>query len=583
MWSSGQFHHPSNLASDNDITKIDHPIQTTHHYIVSHGPNDNAHIHAGNVNQPTLSDALGPIGIGQTAPAGSLYLNTTLDDPHFGRHTVYMNRGNNDWQAVSEKIVYSVVQYGAIADGVTDCTTSFQRCLDAAQSMQTNYSMAKVWIPRGNYLLTSRLLINKSGRITIEGEPASVLFLDNADGTYIQIDAPYVAIRNIRLQPLTSGQHTNGTAILVNNNHIQLNDVTIDQPYCGIHVKRGVIVSIRNCFINNPDGTYGIRVGSDTSSLVTTHVIDLNNDVSTKDADYQSYIRVSNCHISNYNPVYTLAMGSSFRNKGAWTENTVYEENSIVFNSTNNSWYAVKTPGTSGTLIPSGTKRVVDLTDGTVVWNWVGQQSVGILLDTAARDVHIEHNFISSFANGLLADKNSAGGWMANNFIESNYISTCWQAGVSFLAGQSCNISSNAIEASEIGIEVAISAGGFINVSNNTIPQYQKYGISLRNPSTLPNQNILVSGNTLNNNPAIPTTPACPDVIGGIFVDENTNDIIITNNRFQGEFLGIGTGLIISSSCQNVIVSNNIADGYATSSSIGATGADVLVAQNIFK
>jgi polygalacturonase len=169
MWSSGQYHNPSNVASDNHITKIDHPIQSTHHYIISHGPTDSAHIHAGNVSQPAIDQAYGPTSINQKAPSGSLFLNTTLDDPQFGRHTLYMNRGNNDWQAVSEKIVYNVVQYGAVADGgVTDCTEAFQRCLDAAQSMQTKYSMAKVWIPRGNYLFMSTLVFNKRGRITFE-------------------------------------------------------------------------------------------------------------------------------------------------------------------------------------------------------------------------------------------------------------------------------------------------------------------------------------------------------------------------------------------------------------------------------
>jgi hypothetical protein len=354
-------------------------------------------------------------------------------------------------------------------------------------------------------------------------------------------------------------------------------------PYNGIHVKKGSLVSITDSYVKNPEGTYGIRVGSDTSTFeYINHNIDFTNDISTRDADYQGYVRVSNCMITNYNPVYTGAMGSSFRNKGVWSANTAYEANSIVFNSANNSWYGIKTPGVSGTQPPSETQRYVDITDGTVIWNWVGLQSSAILLDTSGRDLHIEHNFISTFANGILADKSSAGGWMANNFIESNYISTCWQSGVSFKAGQSCKIHSNAIESSERAIEVGISAGGFINVSDNTISQFQKYAIYLENPGPVPNQNIIVVGNNINANPAIPGTPACPDIMGGIFVAENTNDIIINSNRLQGEFMGIGTGLTVSSSCQNIIVTGNIVNGFATSSS-GAASADVIVAQNIFK
>lgn len=69
----------------------------------------------------------------------------------------------------------SVTSYGAIGDGVTDCTTAFQNCMSAARSQSKS-----VWIPAGTYLITGTLNLYSNTQIngagmwysTLAGSPA---------------------------------------------------------------------------------------------------------------------------------------------------------------------------------------------------------------------------------------------------------------------------------------------------------------------------------------------------------------------------------------------------------------------------
>ncbi|HZV34896.1 MAG TPA: glycosyl hydrolase family 28-related protein [Verrucomicrobiae bacterium] len=54
----------------------------------------------------------------------------------------------------------SVLSYSAVGDGVTDCTTAFQNCISAAVSQGKS-----VWIPSGNYLITSTLNLTSGTQI----------------------------------------------------------------------------------------------------------------------------------------------------------------------------------------------------------------------------------------------------------------------------------------------------------------------------------------------------------------------------------------------------------------------------------
>ncbi|HEX4645134.1 MAG TPA: glycosyl hydrolase family 28-related protein, partial [Verrucomicrobiae bacterium] len=47
---------------------------------------------------------------------------------------------------------FSVTGYGAVGDGVTDCTTAFQNCLTSARTQGES-----AWIPAGNYLITGTI------------------------------------------------------------------------------------------------------------------------------------------------------------------------------------------------------------------------------------------------------------------------------------------------------------------------------------------------------------------------------------------------------------------------------------------
>ncbi len=56
----------------------------------------------------------------------------------------------------------SVTNYGAVAGGVTDCTTAFQNCITAAQAQGKT-----VWLPAGSYLITGKL--NLPSGATLQG------------------------------------------------------------------------------------------------------------------------------------------------------------------------------------------------------------------------------------------------------------------------------------------------------------------------------------------------------------------------------------------------------------------------------
>lgn len=58
----------------------------------------------------------------------------------------------------------SVTSYGAVGDGVTDCTTFFQNCITAARSQNNS-----VWIPTGTYLITGTLNLYSNTQINGAG------------------------------------------------------------------------------------------------------------------------------------------------------------------------------------------------------------------------------------------------------------------------------------------------------------------------------------------------------------------------------------------------------------------------------
>jgi hypothetical protein len=55
----------------------------------------------------------------------------------------------------------SVTSFGAVSDGITDCTSAFQNCINAAAGAKT------VWIPAGTYVITATL--NLPSNTTLQG------------------------------------------------------------------------------------------------------------------------------------------------------------------------------------------------------------------------------------------------------------------------------------------------------------------------------------------------------------------------------------------------------------------------------
>ncbi len=81
--------------------------------------------------------------------------------------------GNEEGNAVSEGM-YNVKDYSAKGDGITDDTAAIQRAIDAAPVSTAFESLGGVvYFPRGTYLISRPLRINKS-YITLTG-PGNML------------------------------------------------------------------------------------------------------------------------------------------------------------------------------------------------------------------------------------------------------------------------------------------------------------------------------------------------------------------------------------------------------------------------
>ena len=207
-------HHPSNSSADNPKMSNDNPVVTTHHYQISHSATDKVNIHGGATTAATSLQARGPATIGQMAPYGSLYLNTTAEVDAQGMHSLYMNKGDAGWQSVSEKQVYSVKAYGAVGNGLADDTPAIQRALDACQRVQTPYATSKVLFPDGTYRITSALLVNIRGNMVIEGSRDATIKVDNDDCTAFNISKGNVTVSQLIFWNRSVGAYTSGTSIV---------------------------------------------------------------------------------------------------------------------------------------------------------------------------------------------------------------------------------------------------------------------------------------------------------------------------------------------------------------------------------
>ena len=255
LFQSSSMHHPSNTSNDNPKMMNDNPVVSTHHFEISHSAVDKVNIHGGATNPSTAIQDGGPSSINQVAPVGSLYLNTSIQNDQQGMHTLYTNKGDAGWQAVSEKMVYSVKNYGAIGNGIADDTAAIQRALNACQNSQTPYTMSRLVFPNGTYRITSALKVDIRGNFVIEGSRESMIKVDNDDCTAFVISKDHVTITRMIFWNRVVGTYTSGNSIVFKNSFCIIQNCRFHGVYAVVD-SIGALTIVDQCYITGILGNY---------------------------------------------------------------------------------------------------------------------------------------------------------------------------------------------------------------------------------------------------------------------------------------------------------------------------------------
>lgn len=213
----------------------------------------------------------------------------------------------------------SVLDFGAVGDGVTDDTQAFLSAIAYAESLKDDDTLnrwlvgVKISAPTGVFLVTSDLIITKSN-IVIEGEgfSATVIYKPNSTTDGIVFDGSQKALYGSSLNNLrvySPGNSTSGVAVRFINviNSIN-NNVEISGAYEGLEVDGGGKVYFNQWLINQTNRTpgtplsYQLKVLGETGLPGDIHFTDLQISPNYLSIVYSVLIRASdglyftNCH-----------------------------------------------------------------------------------------------------------------------------------------------------------------------------------------------------------------------------------------------------------------------------------------------
>jgi len=145
--------------------------------------------------------------------------------------------------------IYNVKVYGAVGNGSTSDLAAIRSAIAAADSGSI------IHFPRGRYVITDTLLINKN-RVTLEGDGATIV-QTTAGAKMFRVSGNYVTFRNITLIGDTAGSYTNNpdssvgidfakgsVGHVVENCDLSLLDI-------GIYCHRVNNITIRNNYIHD--------------------------------------------------------------------------------------------------------------------------------------------------------------------------------------------------------------------------------------------------------------------------------------------------------------------------------------------
>jgi len=412
--------------------------------------------------------------------------------------------------------VFNVLNYGAVANGVTDSTAAFQAAINAAAA----YPSATVYVPTGNYVISQ--IFMKPG-VTLLGDGAGKTnILENPTANASTLTAMVWLNSNIQIEDLTL--NTNNITTLQDVvygrflTNIHLSDVTFDNNLTqDLDIDGDQLVFCDNCTL----------IGN-SSFLGTASQLFFNDDnfYAVNDAEQMLFswggddISITNCtaqdlNDSNPNSGAGWGQGRFFvanNNWGSQSDTYIADNTTIALGV--RPTYGDQNAGeqllweSGSPLLAEGT--YVGATANTVTYTGLSSLGTGYNAIIVAGDGVGEYVPISSY-NPTTGVATLAGTWAAlpdstsvirlgmifdniaiyQNSLQGKGVTNTASTGVQFWgAAVDCVIDSNTISDTRYGInDVALDSGGnvipiyFNLIQNNTITNTES-GVWLQNDGT---------------------------------------------------------------------------------------------------
>ena len=150
-----------------------------------------------------------------------------------------------------------VADFGAAGNGTTDDTAAIQAAID---------SRDRVYFPKGQYRITSTLVVSASGQTLFgDGVGASSIQIGSSRLDAVEFrSTQYAGLRDLTIA--RTGTASGGTAVTFSKDPAKasgcvqsfLDRVRLDGVYNGVHVRSSTSCTLRRLQIQEPRGTYGV-------------------------------------------------------------------------------------------------------------------------------------------------------------------------------------------------------------------------------------------------------------------------------------------------------------------------------------